>query len=67
MYKIMKRIGSVAYKLMFPNELAMIHPVFHVSMLKKCIGNTISILPLESLGLKDDLCFEEVQVEILDR
>ena len=51
-YDILKRVGSVAYELKFPNELAIIHPVFHVSMHKNCIGDTISILPLERLGGK---------------
>ena len=51
-YEILKRFGSVAYELKLPNELAMIHPVFHVSLLKKCIGDPVSILPLEVLGLK---------------
>ena len=66
-YEILKRVGSVAYELRFPNELAMIHPVLHVSMLKKCTCDPIFILPLEGLGVKEDLSYEEVLVEILDR
>ena len=42
-YEILKRVGSVAYELNFPNELVMIYPVFHVFMLKKCIGDLVSI------------------------
>ena len=38
-YDILKRVGSVAYELKVPNKLAMIRPVFHVSMLKKYIGD----------------------------
>ena len=30
-YKIRKRIGKLAYKLELPEELAGVHPVFHVS------------------------------------
>jgi len=41
--------------------------VFHVSMLKKCIGDPVSILPLEGLGINENLSYEEVPVEILDR
>ncbi|XP_076940146.1 uncharacterized protein LOC143609213 [Bidens hawaiensis] len=36
-FKVVARIGPVAYKLALPIE-AQIHNVFHVSMLRKCIG-----------------------------
>ena len=36
-------------------------------MLKKCIGNLDSILPIEGHGVKDKLSYEEVPVQILDR
>ena len=50
-----------------PSELVTVYPVFHVSMLKKCIGNPISILPIEGLGVDENLSYEEIPVEILDR
>ena len=31
-YKIVRRVGKVAYELELPNDLAMVHPVFHVSL-----------------------------------
>ena len=49
-----------------PNELTLVHPIFHVSMLKKCIGDPESILPVEGLGVKDNLSYEEVPIQILD-
>ncbi|KAK4726751.1 hypothetical protein R3W88_031668 [Solanum pinnatisectum] len=66
-YQILKHIGKVAYQLDLPNELAPVHPVFHVSMLKKCIGDPVSIISLEGLGVDESLSYEEVPVEILDR
>ena len=63
-YKIMKRVGKVAYELELPTELAAVHPVFHISLLKKCVGDPVSIVPLESMVVKDNLYFEDVPVEI---
>ncbi|WMV58631.1 hypothetical protein MTR67_052016 [Solanum verrucosum] len=66
-YKISKRVGNVAYELELRQELAAVHPVFHISMLKKCIGNPSLIIPTEDIGIKDSLSYEEIPVQILDR
>ncbi|WMV29228.1 hypothetical protein MTR67_022613 [Solanum verrucosum] len=66
-YKMLKRVGKVAYELEFPTELAAVYPIFHILLLKKCVGNPASIMPLESVDVKDSLTYEEVLVEILDR
>ena len=50
-YEILKSIKSVSYDLKLPIELALVHPVFHVSMLQKCIGDPASILPLHCLDV----------------
>ena len=65
--KILRRVRKVDYELKLPSELALVHPVFHVSMLKKCISNPVSILPIEGLGVNENDFYEEVLVEILDR
>ena len=66
-YKILKRIGKVAYELELLAELAAVHPVFHISLLKKCVGDLASVVSLESMAVKDSLSYEDVPVEILDR
>ena len=62
----MQRVGNVAYELKLPSELTSVHPVFHVSMLKKYIGDPESIVPIEGLVVDDTISYEEVLVEILD-
>uniref|UniRef100_A0A2N9HR88 Reverse transcriptase n=1 Tax=Fagus sylvatica TaxID=28930 RepID=A0A2N9HR88_FAGSY len=52
-YKVIQRVGMVAYKLELPEE-ACIHPVFHVSCLKAKLGKTITPIsrlpPTDALG-----------------
>ena len=48
-------------------ETRTIHPVFHVSMLKKCLRDPTLILHVEGLGVDENLSYEELLVEILDR
>ncbi|KAJ9547511.1 hypothetical protein OSB04_020054 [Centaurea solstitialis] len=45
-FKIIERIGPVAYRLDLPSELSSIHDTFHVSNLKKCLSEETMILPL---------------------
>ena len=66
-YKMLKRIGKVAYELELPAELAVAHPVFHISLLKKSVSNPASIVPLENVAVNDSLSYEDVLVEILER
>ena len=65
-YLILRRISKVAYELEFPNKLTSVHPLFHVLILKKCVGNLTTIVPLECLGFKENLSYEDVPVDILE-
>ncbi|WMV41515.1 hypothetical protein MTR67_034900 [Solanum verrucosum] len=66
-YRISKRGGNIAYELELPQELAAVHPVFHISMLKKFTGDPSLIIPTEYIRNKDSLSYEEIPVQILDR
>ncbi|XP_070057112.1 uncharacterized protein [Nicotiana tomentosiformis] len=66
-YKIIQRIGEVAYKLELPPEMSLVHPVFHVSILKRVIGDPSLIVSVETIKVNEELTYEEIPVAILDR
>nr|GEW41923.1 putative reverse transcriptase domain-containing protein [Tanacetum cinerariifolium] len=66
-FKIIERIGLVAYKLELLETLHGIHSTFHVSNLKKCMADENLFIPLEEVQLDDKLHFIEEPVEIMDR
>ncbi|GJU00182.1 putative reverse transcriptase domain-containing protein [Tanacetum coccineum] len=66
-FKILKRVGPVAYKLELPKELSNVHSTFHVSNLKKYLSDESVIIPMKELRLDDKLKFMEEPVEIMDR
>nr|GEW60297.1 putative reverse transcriptase domain-containing protein [Tanacetum cinerariifolium] len=66
-FKVLERIGDVAYKLDLPEELSRVHNTFHVSNLKKCHADEPLAVPLDGLHFDDKLQFVEEPVEIMDR
>ncbi|GJV20659.1 putative reverse transcriptase domain-containing protein [Tanacetum coccineum] len=66
-FKILERIGPVAYKLELPKELRNVHNTFHVSNLKKCLSDESLVIPMKELRLDDKLNFVEEPVEIMDQ
>ena len=65
-YKTSKRIGHVAYELQIPSKLVAVHPIFHISMLNKCMGDPSLIIPTENIGITDSPYHEDIHVQILD-
>ncbi|KAF3622940.1 putative zinc finger protein VAR3, chloroplastic-like [Capsicum annuum] len=65
-FRILSRVGKVAYKLELPTDLSFVHSVFYVSLLKKCIGDPVVVVPLECTDIHDSFSYEEIPVEILD-
>ncbi|GJS40619.1 putative reverse transcriptase domain-containing protein [Tanacetum coccineum] len=57
LFKVLEKVGSVAYKLELPQELSRVHNTFHVSNLKKCYSNEPLAVPLEGLHVDDKLRF----------
>ncbi|KAD6118942.1 hypothetical protein E3N88_10213 [Mikania micrantha] len=65
-FKILERIGKVAYKLELPPELSNVYPTFHVSNLKKCLADQDLQVPLDDIRIDDTMHFVEKPVEIMD-
>ncbi|GJT85404.1 putative reverse transcriptase domain-containing protein [Tanacetum coccineum] len=66
-FKVLEKVGAVAYKLELPQELGKVHNTFHVSNLKKCHANEPLAVPLDGLHIDDKLHFVEEPVVIMDR
>ena len=66
-FEILERVGEVAYRLALPPSLSAVHPVFHVSMLRKYLGDPSHVLDFSSVQLDKDLTYEEEPVAILAR
>ncbi|KAK6143438.1 hypothetical protein DH2020_023786 [Rehmannia glutinosa] len=66
-FEILERIGDVAYRLALPPELAAVHNVFHISMLRKYISEPSHIINQEELDVSNNLTYEESPVAILGK
>ncbi|XP_070008045.1 uncharacterized protein [Nicotiana sylvestris] len=64
LYRIIQRIGQVAYKLELIPEMLLVHPVFHVSMLKKVVGDSSLIVPVETIEVSEELTYEDLDWQV---
>ncbi|GJX81315.1 putative reverse transcriptase domain-containing protein [Tanacetum coccineum] len=66
-FKILARVGLMAYTLELPKELKGIHSTFHVSNLKKCLAEGDIVVLMDEIQLDDKLHMIEEPVKIVDR
>ncbi|GJU69498.1 hypothetical protein Tco_1255757 [Tanacetum coccineum] len=66
-FKILAKVGTVAYRLELPEKLSRVHSTFHVSNLKKCLSDEPLAIPLDEIHIDEKLNFIEEPVEIMDR
>ena len=66
-YKVIEKVGPVAYRLALPPELEKIHNVFHLSMLRRHRSDPLHVVYWETIELRPDLTYEEEPMEILAR
>ncbi|GKA59817.1 putative reverse transcriptase domain-containing protein [Tanacetum coccineum] len=66
-FKIVDKVGPVAYTLKLPDEMKGIHNTFHVSNLRKCLAKEDLVVPMDETKVDDKLNFVEELIEIVDR
>ncbi|GJZ37577.1 putative reverse transcriptase domain-containing protein [Tanacetum coccineum] len=66
-FKIIKKVGPVAYRLDFPKELNGVHDTFYVSNLKKCLADPTPQVTLDDIQVDAKLNLVEEPMEILER
>jgi hypothetical protein len=66
LYQILARHREVAYQLSLPENLSVVHNVFHVSQSKKCLCVPEEQLPLGGLEVQEDLTYIEKPIQIIE-
>ncbi|XP_021991724.1 uncharacterized protein LOC110888508 [Helianthus annuus] len=66
-FKIIERVGKVAYRLELPEELCRIHGMFHVSQLRKCLAEETAYIHYDDIEVDNSLNYAVRPLEILDR
>nr|GEZ79857.1 putative reverse transcriptase domain-containing protein [Tanacetum cinerariifolium] len=66
-FVIIEKVGHVAYRSDFPEELNGVHDTFHVSNLKKCLADPTLKVPLDEIRFDAKSNFIEEPVKILDK
>ena len=66
-YEIIGKVGELAFRVLLPPELATIHNVFHVSMLRKCVKDPTQIVRPTELEINDDFTYVVRPITIVDR
>nr|GEZ12739.1 reverse transcriptase domain-containing protein [Tanacetum cinerariifolium] len=65
-FKVLAKVGDVAYRLELTQKLSRVHHTFHVLNLSKCYADEPLAMPLEGVYIDDTLQFVEEPIEIME-
>nr|GEW28335.1 putative reverse transcriptase domain-containing protein [Tanacetum cinerariifolium] len=66
-FKILAKVGTLAYRLELSEQLSRVHSTFHVFNLKKCFVDKPLVIPLDEIQIDDKLNFIKEPVKFMDR
>jgi hypothetical protein len=67
LFLILEQYGPVTYRLQLPETLSIVHNVFHVSQLKKCLRVSDRTIDVVDVVLELDLTYSEHPIRVLDQ
>ena len=65
-FEILKRVGTISYRLALPPSMSGVHEVFHISMLWRYTLDPAHVVDWGEIEVDTDETFEEGQVCIMD-
>ena len=66
-FEVLRRVGAVAYEVALPPDFSPVHPVFHISMLRKYVKDPTHVLQHQTVDISPDMTFEVQPAQIIDR
>ncbi|GJZ82020.1 putative reverse transcriptase domain-containing protein, partial [Tanacetum coccineum] len=66
-FKILAKVGTVAYRLELSEQLSQVYSSFHVSNLKKCFSDEPLAIPLDEIHIDDKPNFIKESIETMDQ
>nr|GEU79686.1 hypothetical protein [Tanacetum cinerariifolium] len=66
-FKVLAKVGKVAYRMELPQELSRVHHTFYVSNMQKCYADKPLVMPLDGIHIDDKLQFVDDPIKIMER
>ncbi|XP_070049260.1 uncharacterized protein [Nicotiana tomentosiformis] len=67
LFEVYESIVEMDYRLALPPSLSIVHPIFHVSMIRKYVGNLSLPMDFSTVQLDGDSTYDVEPMAILDR